>query len=95
MADERPAKTRLREFLLDGYDKNIHPVPDHADKVKVKLDKFIKRTFFILKTLKALIESSKFYFKQVFFLCLTSKILIRIVLRTFIFHKKTLLRIMN
>ncbi|XP_023320242.1 neuronal acetylcholine receptor subunit alpha-7 [Eurytemora carolleeae] len=37
VADERPAKTRLREFLLDGYDKNIHPVPDHTDKVKVNL----------------------------------------------------------
>ena len=53
MADERPAKTTLREFLLDGYDKNIHPVPDHADKVKVKLDKFIKRTFFYFKNIKS------------------------------------------
>ena len=52
MADERPAKTRLREFLLDGYDKNIHPVPDHTDKVKVKLNKFSKRTYCFVFYLK-------------------------------------------
>jgi len=52
VADERPAKTRLREFLLDGYDKNIHPVPDHTDKVKVKLNKFSKRTYCFVFYLK-------------------------------------------
>lgn len=31
------AKQRLRQHLLDGYDKLVHPVEDHKDAVKVAL----------------------------------------------------------
>lgn len=35
--DTRPVRTRLRDFLLRTYDKNIHPVFNHTDKVQVNL----------------------------------------------------------
>ena len=31
-----PVRTRLRRQLLKRYDKNVHPVHNHSDRVKVQ-----------------------------------------------------------